>query len=292
MLSHIRELLRKPRAARPRTLLPASVVCASTFRQKCRFDVSTASSDAYVRARQWKLLCTRRRRGPLVEVEQVMAALRDEGRGGRVPFSARGVSEAGATDIRVVRNVWRERRGDPTLRDAVKLWWVSPMAMDENADPGADIRSAPMSSHTSARSQRIEVITRGEVRRRWSVEQKREIAAESLEPGASASAVARRHSIGTGQLSIWRRQLREGQLGERSQLPAKFARVAVLSGPAQPGSAMAGMRHEAESTSAGTAVTRSRGTIEIVLPGGVSVRVDGQVDSGALRRVLAALTMR
>jgi transposase len=33
----------------------------------------------------------------------------------------------------------------------------------------------------SARSQRIEVITRGERRRRWSVEQKREIAAEPPE---------------------------------------------------------------------------------------------------------------
>ncbi len=149
-----------------------------------------------------------------------------------------------------------------------------------------------MSSHRSARSQRIEVITRGEVRRRWSVEQKREIAAESLEPGASATAVARRHGIGTGQLSIWRRQLREGQLGERSQLPTQFARVAVLSESAHPGSAVAGMQRDAESTSARTAVTSSGGTIEIVLPGGVSIRVDGQVDSGALRRVLAALAIR
>jgi hypothetical protein len=32
--------------------------------------------------------------------------------------------------------------------------------------------------------------------------------------------------------------------------------------------------------------------IEIALPCGVSVRVDAQVDSGALRRVLAALTRR
>jgi transposase len=51
--------------------------------------------------------------------------------------------------------------------------------------------SSHMSAHKSARSQRIEVITRGEVRRRWSVEQKYEIAAESLEPGASASALPR-----------------------------------------------------------------------------------------------------
>ena len=63
-----------------------------------------------------------------------------------------------------------------------------------------------MSSHTSARNQRIEVITSREKRRRWSVEQKREIAAESLEPGASPITVARRHGIGTGQIYTWRRQ--------------------------------------------------------------------------------------
>jgi transposase len=34
------------------------------------------------------------------------------------------------------------------------------------------------------------------------------------------------------------------------------------------------------------------GLIEILLPGGVSVRVDADVDGGALRRVLAALESR
>jgi len=41
---------------------------------------------------------------------------------------------------------------------------------------------APASDHKSARRQRIEVITRGEPRRRWTIEQKRDIALESLEP--------------------------------------------------------------------------------------------------------------
>ena len=65
----------------------------------------------------------------------------------------------------------------------------------------------------SARSQRIEVITRGERRRRWSVEQKREIAAESLEPGISPITVARRYGISSGLLYTWRRHLLEGSLG-------------------------------------------------------------------------------
>ena len=52
---------------------------------------------------------------------------------------------------------------------------------DEAAEPGAEMESAHTTGRMSARSRRIEVITRGERRRRWSVEQKREIAAESLE---------------------------------------------------------------------------------------------------------------
>ena len=70
---------------------------------------------------------------------------------------------------------------------------------------------ADTSTHTSdrksARPQRIEVITRGERRRRWSLEEKQAIVAESLAPNASLMAVARRREIGTGLLYVWRHQL-------------------------------------------------------------------------------------
>ena len=74
----------------------------------------------------------------------------------------------------------------------------------------------------SARNQRIELITRGERRRRWSVEQKREIAAESLEPGVSPITVARRYGISSGLLYTWRRHLLEGSLGVTGQPVAKI----------------------------------------------------------------------
>ena len=45
------------------------------------------------------------------------------------------------------------------------------------------LRSSHKSGHMTARTQRIELITRGERRRRWSIEEKREIVAESLRPG-------------------------------------------------------------------------------------------------------------
>ncbi len=46
----------------------------------------------------------------------------------------------------------------------------------------------------------IEVLTGPERRRRWSVDQKLAIVAESLQPGASPLAVARRHGISSGHL--------------------------------------------------------------------------------------------
>ena len=156
------------------------------------------------------------------------------------------------------------------------------MAMDDTrAEPGAGVESAHTTDRMSAHSERIEVITRGERRRRWSVEQKREIAAASLEPGVSPITVARRYGISSGLLYTWRRQLLEGPLETTVQPAAKFARVEVMATPADrsPATTLNSMKH-------------ADGMIEIALPGGVSVRVDAQVDSGALRRVLAALARR
>ena len=154
-------------------------------------------------------------------------------------------------------------------------------------DPGAEIESAHTTDRKSARNQRIELITRGERRRRWSVEQKREIAAESLEPGISPITVARRYGISSGLLYTWRRHLLEGSLGVTHQPPAKFARVEVMAVPADPAPAIPPV-----APAAATPSGPMNRMIEIALPGGVSVRVDAQVDSSALRRVLAALTRR
>ena len=141
--------------------------------------------------------------------------------------------------------------------------------------------STHTSDRKSARPQRIEVITRGERRRRWSLEEKQAIVAESLTPNASLTAVARRHEIGTGLLYAWRHQL----LGRADRdEAARFARVDVLSERAR---ALAAIGRRRCSAAAGHPA-RS-GLIEIVLPGGISVRVDAQVDDRALRRVLAAL---
>jgi transposase len=155
------------------------------------------------------------------------------------------------------------------------------------AEPGGEARSAHTTGHTSARSQRIEVITRGERRRRWSIEQKREIAAESLEPGVSPITVARHHGVSSGQLYTWRRHLLAGSLGTSAQPVARFARVEVMGMPTEPATASA-----TDNKPAAPPASAHDGLIEIALPGGVTVRVDARVDGGALRRVLAALASR
>jgi transposase len=44
-------------------------------------------------------------------------------------------------------------------------------------------------------------------RRNWSEAFKRQVVAETLEPGASVSIVARRHDLNTNQLFKWRREM-------------------------------------------------------------------------------------
>ena len=48
--------------------------------------------------------------------------------------------------------------------------------------------------------------------RRWSDEEKARIVSESIEPGTSVKAVARRHGVSETTLTKWRRRAREGAL--------------------------------------------------------------------------------
>jgi len=58
--------------------------------------------------------------------------------------------------------------------------------------------------------QRIEIITGTERRRRWTAAEKLAIVEETLLPGESVSAVARRHGVAANLLYRWRRLMTEG----------------------------------------------------------------------------------
>jgi transposase len=140
----------------------------------------------------------------------------------------------------------------------------------------------------SVREKPVEVITRGERRRVWTDAQKHDIVLESLEPGGSPIAVARRHGIGTGLLYTWRRQMVEGQL--KALMPAAPSFVPVTAVPDGGVAAVDPPMPEAASPAARPDAAPA--LIEIVLPDGVMVRVGAAVDEAALRRVLAALGRR
>ena len=143
----------------------------------------------------------------------------------------------------------------------------------------------------SVRRPRVELITRGERRRRWSMEQKQEIVAESLSPDTTPTEVARKHAVSSGLLYTWRQQLLAGQLGPAIRPSPTFAKVEITAASGQPDPPDHTPMEPAGSAST-IALPRSDGMIEIVLPDGVTLRVDAQVDGRALRRVLAALEGR
>ncbi len=161
--------------------------------------------------------------------------------------------------------------------------------MDEVRRAAEVDESAPTTGRKSARSQRVEIITRGECRRRWTLEQKREIVLESLGPELTPTEVARKHAISSGRLYTWRRELLGVAGAVVARTTPRFAAVDLASArPDASGSAALDEPIPSEPK----AVVRSEGMIEILLPGEVSLRVDARVDGRALRRVLDALERR
>ena len=122
----------------------------------------------------------------------------------------------------------------------------------------------------------MQIITGVERRRRWRPEEKLRIIAESLQPGASVSEIARRHDMSRGLLWNWRRQARCTASVKHPQ--QSFVPVTVTNDVAGPTESRGGNRSSA-----------AAGRIEIALPDGICIRIDGEVSPTALRRVIAAL---
>lgn len=136
------------------------------------------------------------------------------------------------------------------------------------------------STHTSASVRRGEVLAGPERRRRWSVEEKLRVLAQSTSPGSTPSLTCRLHGISTGQLSTWRKQFRSGAL-------TGFVPVSITPDAVPAAAPDAVDRKSPDRVMDGSVFT---GMIEIALPTGVRVRIAEGVGEAALRRVLAALS--
>jgi transposase len=108
-------------------------------------------------------------------------------------------------------------------------------------------------------------------RRQWSEALKRRIVAETLEPGASVSVVARRHDVNANQVFKWRREMAPEQPAAAAQSVSMLP-VAIMPEPSEP-------RPRARRT----------GTIEITFAGGARVCVRGEVSAETLRQVIELL---
>jgi transposase len=132
----------------------------------------------------------------------------------------------------------------------------------------------------------LEVIETG-ARRRWTLEEKQRIVAESFSASRIVSVTARRHGLSTSQLFNWRRQAREGRL-VREDEGGEFVSAIVV-----PDSQREATAVETQSSPSDDSTTRpSGGRMVIVLSGGCRVFVCSDVDTTALRRVLDVLEQR
>lgn len=123
---------------------------------------------------------------------------------------------------------------------------------------------------------RIEVLTGPGRRRRWSAEEKGRIVAETLEPGARVSEVARRWQVCPQQVFGWRRSARV-DTGAGSAAPGSLVApgfVPIVSGATPPAS--------------GSRMGSAAAVIEVKLAGAV-VRVSGLGDGAELTAVLRAI---
>jgi transposase len=121
---------------------------------------------------------------------------------------------------------------------------------------------------------RLEVIETGS-RRRWSLEEKQRIVAESQGAPREVSSTARRYGLRPSQLFAWRRLARDGRLGTAE--PLAFTQAVIACEPLAHG--------------APAAVVNSA-RIEIVLANGIRFVVDQAVDACALARIIGAIERR
>jgi transposase len=144
------------------------------------------------------------------------------------------------------------------------------MSKDSRKDSDKD-RHTPILEDGADTLQRVEIITGTGRRRRWSTDAKAAIVAESFAPGASVSAVARRHDISPSLLFLWRRQITRAQVAERGDrgMPPGFVPVAIAG-------------------CGGQLPSEEQAAIEIEV-GAVRIHVRGTVDRRALCEVLAAV---
>src|SRR3954451_4524799 len=128
----------------------------------------------------------------------------------------------------------------------------------------------------------VEILTRVERRRKWSIEEKAALIAEVEAEGGKVKLVAQRHRISESLLYNWRAAWKAAAAAAGSSAAVAFVPLGVVgeadtAAPALPTVPAAPVPRCAEARA---------GAIEIALPDGSRVSVDAFVNEKALSRVL------
>jgi transposase len=139
----------------------------------------------------------------------------------------------------------------------------------------ASLNAMHQERHEANPYRRIELITGTARRRRWTIEEKATIVAESTRPGANVAEVARRFGVNRGLLQTWRRKA----IGEASVfVPLRVEGLVATDNNKD-------RTNSARSMAVETDAPTRPGSLEIEC-GGIRVRFSGPVDATALRLVM------
>jgi transposase len=131
-----------------------------------------------------------------------------------------------------------------------------------------DDRHTPLNERTAAK----------QTRRRYTLAQKREMVEATLENGQSVSVVARRYNVNANQLFRWRKQYRDGLLGEANGVKLLPVEVSETQVPAV-------------ADAAGTPISvAADGTLEVLLSNQHRLRISGSVCQQSLVTSLRVLS--
>jgi transposase len=146
----------------------------------------------------------------------------------------------------------------------------------------ASLNAMHQDRHEGDAYRRIELITGTARRRRWTIEEKAVIIAESTRPGVNVAEVARRFGVNRGLLQTWRRKA----IGERPVFVP--LRVEGVLGAADNNK---DRTNTPRSVAGETDAPTRPGTLEIE-SGGMRARFSGPVDATTLRLVMIHIGRR
>ncbi len=126
--------------------------------------------------------------------------------------------------------------------------------------------------------ERVEIVTRGERRRSYTLEDKARLLAETVEPGVRVLEVAQRHGISPSLLHRWRREAEGRPLRKIARPVPRLVPLLVEA----PGAASPMCTTAATNGAAGA-------TIEVVLRNGRVLRVGAASDVAAVARLAGVL---